>query len=306
VRFSGVWAALPAGSNIEAFDRQTGAGALFAVDTPVDLGQGLVARPGDVIRARSDSSSVVFSASAFGLSPGARIDAIGEYPDGDLLLSFDVATEIAAGAIGVVDDEDLVRVDLPTGAVSMAFEASSWGIDPALDLDAADVWKNGRLLLSFDGSGRVDGIDFADEDALLFDPATGAFSLVYDGSAEHPAWTQTDLDAIDASPDSDGDGLTEALDVCPFWAQASSSDRDGDFRGDECECGDQNGDGLNSVSDLIAINGAIFDPDPGSTSPLCDAQNDGNCTVSDILAVNFDLFAPGSRTTCARQRLAGP
>jgi hypothetical protein len=31
-----------------------------------------------------------------------------------------------------------------------------------------------------------------------------------------------------------------------------------------------------------------------------------SCTVSDIVAVNADLFASGSRTTCARQPLAGP
>jgi hypothetical protein len=104
--------------------------------------------------------------------------------------------------------------------------------------------------------------------------------------------------------DTDGDGVNQAADVCRFWAQVSQADTDGDGRGNECECGDQNGDGLNTVSDLVAINNAIYNP--AQTTPLCDANGDGNCNVSDIVAVNIDLFTPGSLTTCSRQPVPGP
>jgi hypothetical protein len=104
--------------------------------------------------------------------------------------------------------------------------------------------------------------------------------------------------------DSDGDGINQAADVCPFYAQTSNLDSDGDARGNQCECGDQNGDGLNTVADLVAINLAIFNP--ALVTPLCDANNDGNCNVSDIVAVNVEIFSPGNTSTCARQPVPQP
>ena len=60
--------------------------------------------------------------------------------------------------------------------------------------------------------------------------------------------------------DSDGDGFANPLDNCPFFAQQSLADTDGDGRGDACECTDQDGDGRNTVSDLVEINRAMFTP----------------------------------------------
>jgi hypothetical protein len=184
------------------------------------------------------------------------------------------------------------------------FDGSAQGIAVNLDLDGADRLDDGRLLLSFDGSGSAGGVFFSDEDVLFFDPAAGSYAMAYDGSAQHAAWAASDLDALDAPPDSDADGVGEGQDPCPFWAQASSADADADGRGDECECGDQNGDGLNTVSDMVAINLAIFDP--AQVTPLCDANGDGLCNVSDVVAVNTDLFSPTSDTICARQPVPGP
>ena len=104
--------------------------------------------------------------------------------------------------------------------------------------------------------------------------------------------------------DNDGDGINQAADLCPFYAQTTQSDTDGDARGNECECGDQNGDGQNTVSDIVAINTAIFNP--ALATPLCDANGDGNCNVSDIVAVNIDLFSPTNSSTCVRQPVPGP
>jgi hypothetical protein len=104
--------------------------------------------------------------------------------------------------------------------------------------------------------------------------------------------------------DGDGDGINAAADLCPFWAQTVQTDTDADGRGNECECGDQNGDGQNTVSDITAINAAIFNP--ALVTPLCDANNDGQCNVSDMLAVNVDLFSPINSSTCVRQPVPGP
>jgi hypothetical protein len=104
--------------------------------------------------------------------------------------------------------------------------------------------------------------------------------------------------------DSDQDGLPDAIDGCPYYIQTAVADSDGDGRWDECECGDQNGDGRTSVTDVVALNRAIFDP--SQLGPLCDADNDQVCNVADILAVNRELFSIGNTSTCARQPVAGP
>jgi hypothetical protein len=104
--------------------------------------------------------------------------------------------------------------------------------------------------------------------------------------------------------DVDCDGIPNAQDLCPYYAgNTLAGDVDGDDRGDACECGDQNGDGKVNISDLVAINFAIFNPT--SATPLCDANNDNLCNVSDILAANLEIFSPNS-STCARHPVPGP
>jgi hypothetical protein len=104
--------------------------------------------------------------------------------------------------------------------------------------------------------------------------------------------------------DRDGDGIADAADDCPFFANSDQRDIDQDGRGDACECTDQNGDGRNTVSDLVAINQAIFTP--ALVTPLCDGTNDGRCDVTDILAANVELFSPTNTSICARQPVPGP
>jgi hypothetical protein len=300
VTFTGTGVALPIGANLTAFQRLAGGGALLSTDITVDLPGPAIARPGDVVQQTVGDPTLAFVASTAGLPPGAHVDAVAELGS-DLLVSFD--TTVSLGGV-VAADEDLVRVPAGGGAPSLFYDGSAHGIAVGLDLDGADRLPDGRLLLSFDRTGSAGGVTFADEDAVLFDPVAGSYALAYDGSAEHAAWVASDLDALDLPPDSDGDGISEALDVCPFWAQTTSADNDGDGRGNECECGDQNGDGRNTVSDIVAINVAIFNP--ALVTPLCDANNDGPCNVSDIVAVNVDIFSPTSDATCARQPIPGP
>ena len=128
--------------------------------------------------------------------------------------------------------------------------------------------------------------------------------MSYDGSAQHAAWNAGDLDAIDGSLDPDGDGIFDAGDLCPFYAQAGGLATDLDLRGNECECTDQTGDGFNTVSDIVAINVAIFNP--AQITPLCDGNNDNLCSVSDIVAANVEIFSPTSTSICARQPFPGP
>jgi hypothetical protein len=104
-------------------------------------------------------------------------------------------------------------------------------------------------------------------------------------------------------PDADCDGTPDTTDLCPFFAEsAPGADADGNGIGNECECGDQNGDGKVDVSDLLAINAAIFDP--AQVTDLCDANDDGLCDVNDILRANAKIF--GSPAYCSRFPDPGP
>ena len=104
--------------------------------------------------------------------------------------------------------------------------------------------------------------------------------------------------------DRDGDGIVDAVDDCPFFANPDQVDTDHDGRGNACECGDQNGDGHVDVRDIVAINLAIFNA--SLVTPLCDGNNDGLCNVSDIVAANRQIFSPTNTSTCARQPVPGP
>jgi hypothetical protein len=107
-----------------------------------------------------------------------------------------------------------------------------------------------------------------------------------------------------AGADGDADGVLDSADNCPFFANPSQSDTDNDGRGNACECTDQNGDGRNTVSDIVAINVAIFNPT--QATPLCDGNNDQLCNVNDLVATNLEIFSPGNTSTCARQPVPGP
>lgn len=181
---------LPESAAVDAFHDAGDGTFLFSLDTWADLG-GLPVTPADVVSWNGAGYAIAFDARAAGVPPGADLDAL--TADGaDLLVSFDVAVDLPGGPYA---DEDLVRWD--GASFSPEFDGSDAGVPAGLDLDAADRLDNGHLLLSFDASGVVVGIPFADEDLLELTPG-GSWELAYDGSAEHPGWIAADLDAVAA------------------------------------------------------------------------------------------------------------
>jgi glucose/arabinose dehydrogenase len=159
-----------------------------------------------------------------------------------------------------------------------------------------------------DGDGVADAADAAPLDRHACRDLDADSCDDCSSGTDTPAADGRDTDAdgeCDAGdPDDDGDGVLDAGDNCPFYASADLADTDGDGRGDVCECTDQNGDGRNTVMDLIAINRAIFNP--ALASALCDGNADGACTVSDIIAANLEIYSPTNTSTCARQPVPGP
>jgi len=183
------FAPLPAEAAVGGIHLTAGGPVLFSPATVTELA-GTSYRPGDVIAFDGATFSLAFDAMAAGLPPGVDVDAVTLGAAGELLLSFDVTVVLPGVPFA---DEDLVAWD--GGGFDLVFDGSAAGVPEALDLDAAHRLPNGNLLLSFDGSGAIAGVAFADEDLLEYE-SPAHWTLAYDGSASLPGWEAADLDAV--------------------------------------------------------------------------------------------------------------
>jgi hypothetical protein len=238
---------------------------LFSLETTTVLG-GVTISPRDVASYDTGSSvyGIEFDGASAGLPDGIRIDAVGHDENDDLLISFDIAVALPGGF--TLDDEDVASWD---GAnFALAFDSSAAGVDEALDLDGMTDIHGGLLLISFDGSGTLSGISFDDEDILQVDTATNIWQMAWDGSASSAEWSASDLVALEAAVDSDGDGVADDEDAFPNDPN-ESVDTDGDGLGDNAETGtgifvgptdtgtdptnaDSDGDGIGDGVEVIA------------------------------------------------------
>lgn len=180
---------LPVSADVIGIGVDLNGDRLFTVDTTVDLGGGVIARPGDVVRYDGASHSIEFDASAAGVPTGVATDAASLSPNG-LLLSFDTTVDLGGGLIAA--DEDLVEWN--GASFSMALDGSAAGVPVALDADAAQAEGGGYFLVSFDTAGQLGGVTFADEDVLRWDGS--AWSMFFDADAADADWGAADLDAV--------------------------------------------------------------------------------------------------------------
>ena len=214
---------IPPETDLDAYALLPNGQQLISFDTTVNLFDGSTPKPGDVWRYNGVGYTVEFDAAARGVPGGANLDAVAVY-GGALLLSFDIAIDVGIA----VEPEDLVRFD-GTG-FSLFFDGSAAGVAPGLNLDAADYLPcNGHLLLSFDGSGSIGGVDFDDEDMLEFNRVS-TWEMAYDGTAEDVRWGDVDLDAVQAkvnvgagSPLTFGQTVTVAANKATFqWSSVAA------------------------------------------------------------------------------------
>jgi hypothetical protein len=123
---------------------------LLSVEAPTELpaGGGVFYGPEDVVRFDGATFSMLFDGSAQGVPPGSNVDGVallGSDP-GDLLLSFDVPTTLAAVTY---DPADVVRFS--GGTFSLYFDASAAGAGVALSDNATAMDEAGGLpVLGFD------------------------------------------------------------------------------------------------------------------------------------------------------------
>ncbi len=309
---------LGAGVNLDGFDRLPTGEVLFSTDVTVAVpglpGAG-VAIPSDVVMVTAGGPSIVLSGTAAGLPAGTDVDAIGLEADSDVLVSFDTTVNFNGT---VADDEDVVRVDAG-GATSLVYDGSAQGLSTQTGLDLDAVYRNlddGHLLLSFDGSGSVPGVNFDDEDVLDWNPTNGVYAMAYDGSAAPTSWpTGSDLDAVSGFPtDTDGDTYPNATDNCPLVAN-DQTDSGGispqsagipDGIGDACQCGDANNDGLVTGIDGTLVQRAALNLAPflGGVTDLpgfakCDVNGSACSGLDGTLIKRASLgLAPGVMQTC--------
>ncbi len=107
------------------------------------------------------------------------------------------------------------------------------------------------------------------------------YSLVPDPTAVpvFDTWIRTGL----ATLDSDEDTRADTADNCPRIANQTQTDSNGDGNGDACQCGDVNGDGSLTSSDLAPLRAALAKSGPalsGAANRRCVSPSDtGECSI---------------------------
>lgn len=130
----------------------------------------------------------------------------------------------------------------------------------------------------YDALGRLTNVDIGDGSSI-------SYSL--DGAGNRTVSVTT---RAVVGPDSDGDGIPNALDLCPFAVDPTESDNDGDALGDICDADDDN----DNVAD--ALDTFPFDPsewvdnDGDAIGDNADPDDD-NDTVVDAAPDNCPLIA---------------
>jgi probable HAF family extracellular repeat protein len=179
------------------------------------------------------------------------------------------------------------------GSVIIGWSESASGLEPFVWDDVNGMQELDELLTALGADLMGWTLIGADSPTDVSDDGSVIVGQNINPSGDTEAWIAAlDCDADDA----DCDGVLDTGDNCPVWANPEQDDTDENDIGDACECGDQNGDGTVNVTDILAINAAIFTP--ALATPLCDTNDDQNCDVQDILGVNGKIF--GADAFCSR------
>ncbi len=162
----------------------------------------------DIVRFNGkDRFDILFDGSELGINR-ASIDAFDIISDSEILMSFNRGVRLEG--LGRIDDSDVVKftaTSLGEGATAGQFEMFLKGRDIGLtrgqeDIDALTGLADGSLLFSTSGRARLsNGLQFADEDIIRYDPASGEASLYVDGSDVALNRRNGDIDALTTQGD---------------------------------------------------------------------------------------------------------
>lgn len=130
----------------------------------------------------------------------------------------------------------------------------------------------------YDALGRLTNVEIGDGSAIVY---------AFDGVGNRTA-SMTARAAM--GPDSDGDGVPNALDLCPFVAASVHPDNDGDALGDVCDPDDDN-DGVADGEDTFPFDPTEWvDSDDDGIGDNADTDDD-NDAVADAFPDNCPIIS---------------
>ena len=98
-----------------------------------------------------------------------------------------------------------------------------------------------------------------------------------------------------ATGDTDGDGVEDALDVCPTKPDPGQADTSGDGVGNACQCGDVSNDGHVDVADAVALRDFLAKPSVPLPAPQKCNVGTGAAGACDIVAATLLRRALGAK-----------
>lgn len=181
------------GADLDALHRFS---TRYSIDVTRNIG-GVMIRPGDSFYIFGpDSAAVDFDASDAGVPPNANLDALTVNPlTGNKVLSFD--QWFSSPGISLITPADLVEFD--GSAFTLYLDGTL--LPDGLNLDAAHIFDNGELLVSFDVDAELPGISGSfltrDDDVVWIDRTTGqVINVVLSMSDAEASWFPADIDAL--------------------------------------------------------------------------------------------------------------
>jgi hypothetical protein len=195
------FAAIADGARVVGYHLRPSTVQLLALDTTVALpatgGGTITATPRDVVAFDGTNYSIFFSGAANAIPDGVDIDSLSMIMDTDLVLSFDTTVALT-GTSGTITAKpaDLVRFN--GAAFTILFDSAAAGVPDGMNVDGGHYLNsNGHLLMSFDTSGALGGVNF-DRDAVLeFTPISATWEMAYNPDTQpHPPLGPGDLKGV--------------------------------------------------------------------------------------------------------------
>lgn len=211
-----------------------------------------------------------------------------------------VSGGLIAGTIELMDAGELVIEagqigDLVAGGTSSTAIMGGRSSGLLRSRDQAAVFISGgvgpsRLVVTGQSEVSIFGFDFQLPPGELVGAFAGTImGILQDGNElSTPFGKQSNarIFLVESSLlDADQDGFGDGVDSCPFFASENQLDTNGDGRGDVCQCGDGNADGLISADDMDAVVMCSIGIE-SCDSTIVDADGDGITTALDIGGVS--------------------